>query len=81
MEEEEIQVKKSTLRQEIEALLGQKGLVLESGITAVDLDSKESHRFEDYEQLMAFLNGRKGRWYITTPGLRSTKNPDENPEE
>jgi hypothetical protein len=77
MAEEELQVKKSMLRQEIEALLEQKGLVLESGITAVDLDSKESHRFEDYEHLMAFLKGRKGRWYITTPGLRSAKNPKE----
>jgi hypothetical protein len=81
MEEKEIQLKKSMLRREIEALLEQKGLVLESGITALDLDSKESHRFEDYEHLMAFLKGRKGRWYITTPGLRSIKNPDENPEE
>jgi hypothetical protein len=77
MVEEEIQVKKSTLRQEIEALLEKKGLVLESGITAVDLDSKESHRFEDYQQLMAFLKGRNGRWYITTPGVRSTKNADD----
>ena len=77
MEEEDIQVKKSTLRREIEALLEQKGLVLESGITAVDLDSKESHHFEDYEHLMAFLKGRKGRWYITTPGLRSVRNHEE----
>jgi hypothetical protein len=76
-EKGEIRTKKSMLRQEIEALLQQKGLVLESGITAIELDSQESHRFDDYEQLMAFLKGRKGRWYITTPGLRSTKNPHD----
>jgi len=74
-EEGEIRQKRSALRQEVEALLQQKGLVLESGITAIELDSWESHRFDDYEQLIAFLNGRKGRWYITTPGLRSMKNP------
>ena len=72
-EKGEIRQKRSALRQELEALLQQKGLVLESGITAVNLDSKESQRFDDYEQLMAFLKGTKGRWYVTTPGLRSAK--------
>ncbi len=64
-------VKKSRLRAEIEALLEQKGLVLEKGITAANIDSGEIHRFEDYPELQAFLKGRRGRWYITTPGLKS----------
>jgi hypothetical protein len=67
-------IKKSKLRREIEALLEQKGLVLETGITAANLDSGETLRFEDYSELQRFLRGRKGRWYITTPGLRSLKN-------
>lgn len=66
-------VKKSKLRAEIEALLEQKGLVLETGITAANIDSGETHRFEDYPEFLAFLKGRKGRWYITTPGLKSRK--------
>ncbi len=66
-------VKKSKLRAEIEELLEQKGLVLETGITAANLDSGETLRFEDYPELQRFLKGRKGRWYITTPGLRSLR--------
>jgi len=66
-------VKKSKLRAEIEALLEQKGLVLEKGITAANIDSGEIHRFEDYPELQAFLKGRRGRWYITTPGLKRRK--------
>jgi len=67
-------VKKSKLRKEIEALLEQKGLVLETGITAANLESGETLRFEDYPELLTFLKGRKGRWYITSPGLRSREN-------
>ncbi len=67
-------VKKSKLRKEIEALLEQKGLVFEPGITAANLDSGETLRFDDYSELQRFLRGRKGRWYITTPGLKSPKN-------
>ena len=69
-------IKKSKLRKEIEALLEQKGLVLETGITAANLDSGETLRFEDYSELQRFLKGRKGRWYITTPGLRSRKDSE-----
>ncbi len=70
-------IKKSRLRKEIEALLEQKGLVLETGITAANLESGESYHFKDYSELLMFLKGRKGRWYITTPGLRSQKDSDD----
>ena len=64
--------KKSDLRREIEALLEKKGLVLERKISVINLDSGEAHYFEDYPGALEFLKGKKGRWYITTPGLRST---------
>lgn len=69
-EEEGIIRKSSKLRQEIEELLQKKGLVFEEGISAVNLDTGETHRFNGYTELQEFLKARKGRWYITTPGLR-----------
>lgn len=65
--------KKSKLRQEIEDLLEQKGLVMERRISVMNLDSGEAHYFEDYAASMEFLKGKKGRWYITTPGLRHSR--------
>jgi len=65
--------KKSKLRQEIEDLLEQKGLVMESRISVMNLDSGEAHYFEDYAASMEFLKGKTGRWYITTPGLRYSR--------
>ena len=62
--------RRSLRRQEIEELLENKGLILERGITALDLDTGEAHHFDDYIGLQEFLKGRKGRWYITTPGIR-----------
>ena len=71
-EEETIQ-KRSKLRQEIEELLQKKGLVLEEGISAVNLDTGETYRFNGSPELQEFLKGRKGRWYIATPGLRRSR--------
>lgn len=73
-EDEHLRIKKkSKLRQEIEDLLEQKGLVLESRISVMNLDSGEAHYFEDYAASMEFLKGKTGRWYITTPGLRYSR--------
>jgi N12 class adenine-specific DNA methylase len=73
-EDEHILIKKkSKLRQEIEDLLEQKGLVMESRISVMNLDSGEAHYFEDYAASMEFLKGKTGRWYITTPGLRYSR--------
>ncbi len=67
--------KKSKLRKEIEELLQKKGLVLEEGISAVNLDTGETFRFDSYPKLQEFLKGRKGRWYIATPGIRRSADP------
>jgi hypothetical protein len=77
-EDEHLRIKKkSKLRQEIEDLLEQKGLVLESRISVMNLDSGEAHYFEDYAASMEFLKGKTGRWYITTPGLRYSRKDRE----
>lgn len=62
--------KKSRLRREIEDVLQQKGISVESRITIINLDSKESFYFDDYAGAMHFMKGKKGRWYLATPGIR-----------
>lgn len=62
--------KKSRLRREIEDVLQQKGISVESRITMINLDSKESFYFDDYAGAMQFMKGKKGRWYLATPGIR-----------
>jgi hypothetical protein len=39
----------------------------------LNLDSGEVSYFDDYADALAFMKGKKGRWYLTTPGLRRTK--------
>jgi hypothetical protein len=77
LEEKMPLAKKSKLRMEIESLLEEKGLVLEEKISVMNLESKEAHYFDDYHKALEFLKGKKGRWYIATPGLRSLKNQEE----
>jgi hypothetical protein len=62
--------KKSKLRDEIESLLAEKGITFEERITVMSLDTKETHYFDDYPQALQFLKEKKGRWYLTTPGIR-----------
>lgn len=71
--EEGLLVKKSRLRHEIEELLEKKGLVLERKISVMNLESGEARHFDDYSAALEFLKGKKGRWYITTPGLKNLK--------
>ncbi len=62
--------KKSRLRQEVEETLVQHGISVERRISVINLETKESHYFDDYAQAMQFLKGKKGRWYLATPGIR-----------
>jgi hypothetical protein len=73
MNEEMPQKKKSKLRQEIEEMLEKRGMILEEKISVMNLESQEAFYFDDYQGAMEFLKGKKGRWYITTPGIRSAK--------
>jgi len=62
--------KKSDLRREVEAALAEKGISVERRITVINLDTKETSYFDDYHQALQFMKGRKGRWYLATPGMR-----------
>jgi hypothetical protein len=73
LDEEMPLVKKSKLRLEIEALLEKNGLILEENVSVMNLESKEAYYFKDYHAALEFLKGKKGRWYITTPGLKNRK--------
>jgi len=64
---------KSKNRREIEAMLEKIGITLDNRINVVDLDNGERHFFEDYTQALEFMKGKKGRWYVTTPGVRYNK--------
>jgi hypothetical protein len=62
--------KKSRLRLEVEEMLAEKGISIESRISIMNLDTKEAHYFDDYSDAMQFMKGKKGRWYLATPGIR-----------
>ena len=67
--------KKSKLREEIESMLAEKGITLEERIAVMSMDSGQSYYFDDYPQALQFLKGKKGRWYLTTPGLKRAFKP------
>ena len=62
--------RKSQLREEVEEALKKKGISVERRISIINLDTREAHYFDDYVQAMQFLKGKKGRWYLATPGIR-----------
>lgn len=62
--------KKSKLREEIESMLAEKGITLEARIAVMSMDTGQAYYFDDYPQALQFLKGKKGRWYLTTPGLK-----------
>ena len=62
--------KKSQLREEVEQALQKKGISEERRISVIKLETKEAHYFDDYVQAMQYLKGKKGRWYLATPGIR-----------
>jgi hypothetical protein len=71
---EQIPRRKSNNRKEIETMLERIGISIDNRINVVNLDSGERHFFDDYHQAMDFMKGKKGRWYVTTPGVRYNKN-------
>jgi hypothetical protein len=63
-------IKKSPLRKEIEELLDRKGISIERRLAVMNLDTGETDYFDDYPEALQFLKGKKGRWYLATPGIR-----------
>lgn len=70
---EQIPCRKSKNRREIEAMLDRIGITLDSRINVVNLDSGERQFFDDFPQALEFMKGKKGKWYVTTPGVRYNK--------
>jgi hypothetical protein len=70
---EQIPRMKSKNRRDIEAMLERIGITLDSRINVVNLDSGEHYFFDDYTKALEFMKGKKGRWYVTTPGVRYNK--------
>ena len=70
MNDDELIYKKSKRRTEIVDLLKEKGITLERRISLMNLDFGDVTYFDDYTDALAFMKGKKGRWYLTTPGLR-----------
>ncbi len=79
-EEFEIPRRKTKLRQDIEEALKKQGISIEKRISILNLDTKEQHYFDSYEEALAFMKGKKGRWYMTTPGIRYDTEKAERPK-
>jgi hypothetical protein len=71
---EQIPRMKSKNRKEIEAMLDRIGVTLDPRINVVNLDSGKRQFFDDYTKALDFMKGKKGRWYVTSPGVRYDKN-------
>lgn len=74
-----IKKKKSELRKEIEEMLQERGISIERRITVMSLDSKEAYYFDDYAEALQFLKGKKGRWYLATPGIKRNSTAKSQP--
>jgi hypothetical protein len=68
---------KSRIRRDVEKALARQGLALEPRISATNLDSHETQYFDDYSKAMGFINGKKGRWYLNTPGIKYVGKSEE----
>jgi len=56
----------------VESALAEKGISAERRITVINLDSLETACFDDYREALEFTKGKKGRWYMTTAGVRQS---------
>jgi hypothetical protein len=66
---EEVICRRSKLRDEVEALLRERGILIERRVSVVDMESGKAYHFDSYPEAVEFLAGKAGRWYITTPGI------------
>jgi hypothetical protein len=52
-------------------MLDGKGISVVRSLTVMNLDTGDTNYFDDYPEAQQFLKGKKGRWYLATPGIRS----------
>ncbi|MHC1631395.1 MAG: hypothetical protein ACXQT4_03755 [Methanotrichaceae archaeon] len=60
---------RSRLRIDAENLLKNADLVNDRRLAVLNLDNGEIHRFNSFPEALEFMKEKKGRWYVTTPGL------------
>lgn len=65
-----IHKRKSKNREDIEKMPEQIEISLDHKVNVFNLDNREQHFFDDYAQAIEFMKGKKGRWYVTNPGVR-----------
>jgi hypothetical protein len=76
----ELPYRKSKVREEIEEALKRQGISIEKRISILNLDTSEQHYFDSYQEALEFMKGKKGRWYMTTPGIRYDREKVEKPK-
>jgi hypothetical protein len=76
----ELPHRKSKVRQEIEEALKKQGISIEKRISILNLDTKEQHYFDSYQEALEFMKENKGRWYMTTPGIRYDRETAQRPK-
>ena len=65
------QRKKSDMRKELEALLKNAKIADGGQVTVINLSDGQSYYFSNFPDAIDFMKANKGRWYVTTSGLRN----------
>jgi len=67
----------SKIRREINELVEKLEIRQDRRIVAINLDSREVHYFDSFQEVIEFINKRRGRWYIINPGIQMMGNGRE----
>ena len=61
---------KSKIRKEIETLLKNVEIAKDGRVTAINMNNNEAYVFDELEEAVKFINMQKGRWYVTSSGIK-----------
>lgn len=74
MDEEEMEAifrrSKSKIRKEVETLLKDVEIAKNGRVTAINMNNNEVYSFDELEEAVKFVNKEKGRWYVTSSGIK-----------
>lgn len=74
MDEEEIEAlfrgRKSKIRKEVEILLKNVEIAQNGRVTAINMNNNEVYSFDELAEAIKFVNKQKGRWYVTSSGIK-----------
>lgn len=60
---------KSDNRKKAEEILKNVDMVKDKRLAVINLETKEVHRFDNFFEALEFTKTKKGRWYVTKPGI------------